>query len=64
MRWAWYVERMWKKRNWYRTLLEWPEGKWPLGRPILRWVDNIKMDIRGIRWDGMDWIVLVQDRNQ
>jgi hypothetical protein len=27
MRWAWYVERMWKKRNWYRTLLEWPEGK-------------------------------------
>jgi hypothetical protein len=27
-------------------------------------VDNIKMDIREIGWDGMDWIVLAQDRNQ
>jgi hypothetical protein len=34
-----------------------PEGKRPLGRPRHRWVDNIKMDIRAIGWDGMDWIV-------
>jgi hypothetical protein len=26
-------------------------------------VDNIKMDLREIGWDGMDWIDLVQDRN-
>jgi hypothetical protein len=39
-----------------------PEGKRPLGRPRRRWVDNIKMDLREIRWDGMDWIVLAQDR--
>jgi hypothetical protein len=27
-------------------------------------VNNIKMDIRVIAWDGMDWIDLVQDRDQ
>jgi hypothetical protein len=29
-----------------------------------RWVHNIKMDFREIGWDGMDWIDLVQDRDQ
>jgi hypothetical protein len=33
-----------------------PEGKRPLGRPRRRWVDNIKMDLREIGWDGIDWI--------
>jgi hypothetical protein len=28
--------------------------KEPLGRPRYRWVDNIKMDLREIEWDGMD----------
>jgi hypothetical protein len=27
-------------------------------------VDNIKMDLREIGWDGMDWIDLAQDREQ
>jgi hypothetical protein len=27
-------------------------------------VDNIKMDLREIRWDGMDWTDLVQDRRK
>jgi hypothetical protein len=40
-----------------------PEGKRPLGRPRRRWVDNIKMDLREIVWDGMDWIDLAQDRD-
>jgi hypothetical protein len=26
----------------------------PLGRPRRRWVDNIKIDLREIGWDGMD----------
>jgi hypothetical protein len=34
-----------------------PEGKRPLGRPRRRWVDNIKMDLREVGWDGRDWIV-------
>jgi hypothetical protein len=27
-------------------------------------VDNIKMDLGEIRWDGRDWIELAQDRDQ
>jgi hypothetical protein len=41
-----------------------PEGKRPLGRPRRRWVDNIKMDRREIRWDGVGWIDMAQDRDQ
>jgi hypothetical protein len=41
-----------------------PEGKRPLGRPRRTWVDNIKMYLREIGWDGMDWFDLVQDRDQ
>jgi hypothetical protein len=26
-------------------------------------VDNIKVDLREIGWDGMDWIDLAQDRD-
>jgi hypothetical protein len=33
-------------------------------RPRRRWVDNIKMDLREIGWDGVDWIDLAQDRDQ
>jgi hypothetical protein len=29
-----------------------------------RWVDNIKMDLREIRWDGVDLIDMAQDRDQ
>jgi hypothetical protein len=41
-----------------------PEGKRPLGRPRRRWKDNIRMDLRGIRWGGMDWIDLAKDMDQ
>jgi hypothetical protein len=41
-----------------------PEGKGPLGRPRLRWVDNIKMNLIGIGWAGMDCTDLTQDRDQ
>jgi hypothetical protein len=41
-----------------------PEGKRQLGRPRRRLVDNIRMDLREIGWDGMDWIDLAQDRAQ
>jgi hypothetical protein len=27
-------------------------------------VDNIKMDLKEIGWDGIDWIDRVQDRDQ
>jgi hypothetical protein len=41
-----------------------PEGKRQLGRPRRRWEDNIRMDLREIRWGGMNWIGVAQDRDQ
>jgi hypothetical protein len=41
-----------------------PEGKRPLGRLRRRWVDNIKMDLREIVWDGVDWMDMAQVREQ
>jgi hypothetical protein len=64
MRWVGHVARMGEKRNAYRILVGMPEGKRPLGRSRRRWVGNIKMDLREIGWDGMDWIDLAQNRDQ
>jgi hypothetical protein len=52
------------KRTAYRILVRKPEGKSPLGRSRRRWVDDIKMDLREIGWDGMNWNDLAQDRDQ
>jgi hypothetical protein len=35
-----------------------PEGKRPVGRPRLRWKDNIKMNLRETGIDGASWIRL------
>jgi hypothetical protein len=40
------------------------EGKRPLGGPHHMSKDNIKMDLEEIGWSDMDWIDLVQDRDQ
>jgi hypothetical protein len=53
-----------EKRNAHRILVGTPEGKRPLGRPRRRWVDNTKIDLREIGWDGRDWSDLVQDSDQ
>jgi hypothetical protein len=53
-----------REKNAYRILPWKTEGKRPLGRPKRRWVDNTKIDLREIGWDGMDWIDLTQDRDQ
>jgi hypothetical protein len=47
---------MWEKRNVYRLLVGKPEGRWPLGRPRRRWVDNIKMDLVEVGWGDVDWL--------
>jgi hypothetical protein len=53
-----------EKMNAYRILVGMTEGKRPLGRPRRRWVDNIKMDLREIGWNGIDWIHLAQNRDE
>jgi hypothetical protein len=55
---------MGEKRNANTILMRKTEGKIPLGRPRRRWVDNIKMDLREIGWDGVDWLNIAQDRDQ
>jgi hypothetical protein len=51
-------------RGAYNILVGRLEGRRPLGRPRLRWEDNIKMDLREIGFVDMDWIHLAQDRDR
>ena len=64
MRWARHVARMEEVRGVYRILVGKLEGKKPLGRPRLRWEDNIKMVLQEVGCGGMDWIELAQDRDR
>jgi hypothetical protein len=41
-----------------------PEGRRPLGRPRIKCVDNIMMDLEEVGWDSVDWIGLAQDRDK
>jgi hypothetical protein len=51
----------WRRRV-YWVLAERPKGKRPLARPRHRWEDNIKMELREIGFDGVNWIRLAQNR--
>jgi hypothetical protein len=39
------------------------QKKRPLGRRRRRWEDNIRMDLREIVWENVDWMRLTQDRD-
>jgi hypothetical protein len=54
---------MGEMRNSYTILVGEHKGNRPLGRPRRRWKD-VKLDIREIGCEGVDWIHLAQDRNQ
>jgi len=60
-RWAGHVARMGERRSVYRVLMGKPEGKRLLGRPRLRWENNIKMDFQEMGCGGVDWIELARD---
>jgi hypothetical protein len=65
MRWAGHIARMGEeKKNAYRLLVGKPEVKRPLGRPRLRWMNNIRMDLGEVGWRDVDRIGLAQDRNR
>jgi hypothetical protein len=55
---------MGQRRGAYRALVGKPERRRTLGRPRRRWEDNIKMDLREVGWEGMDWINLAQDTDR
>jgi hypothetical protein len=48
MRWAGHVAHMGERRGLYMVLVGIPERKRPLGRPMHRWEDNIKMDLQEV----------------
>jgi hypothetical protein len=48
MRWAGHAARMGEERKVYKVLVGNPQGKRPLGRPMHRWEDGIRMDLREI----------------
>jgi hypothetical protein len=50
--------------NAYRILDGKLDGKRRLGRPSRRWEDNIRIDLKEIGLEGVDWIHLAQDRDQ
>jgi hypothetical protein len=51
-------------RSVYRVLVGRPKGNRQPKRPRCRWDDNIKLDLREIGIDGVNWIQLAQDRVQ
>jgi len=64
MRWAGHVARMGKGKSVYRVLVGKSQEQRPLGRPMRRWEDNVKMDLQDVGCGGMDWIELAQDRDR
>ncbi|PSN57510.1 hypothetical protein C0J52_01592 [Blattella germanica] len=40
-----------------------PEGKRPVGRPRMKWENNINHDLREVDYTGDDWKTLAQDRD-
>jgi hypothetical protein len=45
------VTRIGEMRDAYKILIDKPEGKRPLGRPMRRKEDNIRMNLREIGWE-------------
>jgi hypothetical protein len=50
---------MGEERKVYKVLVGKPEGRRPLGRPRRRWEDGVRMDLREIGLEGVDWIRLI-----
>jgi hypothetical protein len=48
----------------YRVLVGKPEGRRLLGRLGHRWDSNMKVYLKGVGWEDMDWIDLAQDKGK
>jgi len=54
VRWSEHVAGMGERKGAYRDLVGRPEGKRQLGRPMRRWEDNIKIDLKEVIWGDTD----------
>jgi hypothetical protein len=52
---------MGEERKVYKVLVGKPKRKRPVRRSRSRWEDGIRIDLREIGWEGVDWIRLAQD---
>ena len=59
-----HVARMAERKCAHRVLVWIPEGKRSIERLRRRWEDNIRMDIKNVVSESVDWIDLVQDRDK
>jgi hypothetical protein len=61
-----YIIRVIKSRRmrWTGHVASTVEMRNALGIAGHRWEDNIRMDLREIWWEGLDWIHLAEDRDQ
>lgn len=56
--------RVWAEERCIQSLGGKPEEKIPIGISGHRFEGNVKGDLKEIRWEGVDWIVLGQGREQ
>jgi hypothetical protein len=40
------------------------EGNRPVGRHSHRWEDNTEMDLKEVRWEGVNWINMTQNSDK
>jgi hypothetical protein len=64
MKWEGHVACMGEDRKLYKVLVGKLKGGKPLSKLRLRWQDGIKMDLREMGWEGVEWIHLTQDRDR
>ena len=61
LRWAGHVARIEEGRSAFKILAGKPTRKRPLGRR--RWEDNIRMDLKEIGFNTMNWVDSAHDRD-
>jgi hypothetical protein len=61
MGWARHVARTGEMRNAHSILVGRPERKRSLGRPRHGWKDNIRLDVREMGLQGVNWMHVAQD---
>jgi hypothetical protein len=53
-----------EKRKLYKILVRRLEGKRPLGKPRRRYKDNIKMKLKEMYWEGVEWTYVAHDEDR
>ena len=63
MRWAGNIARMEQGNSAFKILTGNPTKRKPLGRPICRWEDNIRIDIKQLGINTKNWVDSAQDND-